>query len=255
MIVKRGWCALMGGFALTASVAAAQDAPTEETIEIAEPTATFPNFDIAELEKLLTDAGADYRVESYEDDGDPYILVEEPSGFLLWLEPQLCQADDGKSDCGSLLMMTLYGEFVDPAVIRSFNEQIYWSKAYSNEEFGDTFLVRYLIGDFGYVRGSFLRDYQSFAYSAVDLRSRHQATQNGDNSAETASETAEAESWDPAPANVAPGVTIPGDNAAAVLNARQSINDAAKMENGFPSAKDRIERELRKLYNRETHQR
>ena len=112
-------------------------------------------FNFEDLETLAADAGwGSYRA----DDGTSEVLVITIDGRKLVLWPRACSSE---GRCGGLYVFALVPFQASSALTNAFNVKFNPARATIRD--GQVVLDRYLIGDFGVVRGSLWIDLQAQA--------------------------------------------------------------------------------------------
>ena len=169
----------------------------------------MPSFNFQFVEPTLQAAGAPYtRVNINENFS--VLDITANNGVTFRAAPMACQ--NGK--CAGLLLEKSLNYRLSDVKTMALNSKHRAVKVSRSQDLTKIVIQRYLIGDYGYVRGSFVVNLVVFANDVKSIED------------EVAAGAASGVSYDPSQAQpptapVAPGVKILGDDFADGLNARQ----------------------------------
>ena len=198
---------LFGAVAAAAIVSSGANAQTQQIVS--NPTGIVANYNLEQVESLLGEFG--YAAErGVRNDGVNFIRTQI-NGLTLLLVPSVC----GGGSCRGLQMVCFFTDHTATTEnMDNYNEQFKPSRMFTTEN-GWTFFTRYMIGDFGYTRGSFQVNLGVFASSPDAYFKNFASTSQNMISYEP-------ESVASAPANTyKPGEVSPTDEFAEDLNAKQ----------------------------------
>ncbi|MEM8935690.1 MAG: YbjN domain-containing protein [Pseudomonadota bacterium] len=126
---------------------------------IANPTGLVSNYNISAVESLLTEIGVPFERRTRED--SVQYLLANIDGLNLILRPQACDA----IACDGLEMIAFFTDFSASAqAMNIFNREYKPVRVFLDSQ-GRTFFSRYMIGDYGYTRGSFFVNLAVFSQS------------------------------------------------------------------------------------------
>lgn len=128
-----------------------------------------PNFDMPTIEPILTEMGVVHERRS-STDGTPYLFATlQNIKFQLW--PTSCDSAT-KSKCAGLQMMAFFpGESLEN--LNSFNRFPATKATLLNPN--QSVVSRYLIGDYGYTKGTFVVNVSVFVAMALKYQRREHA--------------------------------------------------------------------------------
>ena len=179
----------------------------------------MPNYNVSQIEGLLTYMGATYQINTL-DNGGQYFIVKASDGTNHILEPAACT--DG--NCAGLKMITIYnGWTVDLISANKFNSINNAARVIIDEDDPNRlYFYRYLIGDYGYTRGAFVVNMNVFVRTRLQLENfLNQSTAQSisfDASTETVS----------AAINLPPGASYPTDRVAEQLNELEKVTNQTR---------------------------
>ncbi|MGF1549388.1 MAG: YbjN domain-containing protein [Sphingomonadaceae bacterium] len=163
---------LVAAPALPAAAAAQGIAPQKWNPKAPENRKLIRTFSYATVEPVLKDIGARYQRRKGPE-GAPALMVEFPNKRRAVLLFHACQ---GRNGCNALSMQSFWTRIANSppdevdAAIEAFNRRYSYSKAYISKD-GRPAMQRYLVADYGIVRGSLAVDLLVFANQA-DLFAR-----------------------------------------------------------------------------------
>ncbi len=197
------------------------------------PESVMPSFNFQFVEPTLQAANVPYKRLNISENFS--VLEITANGVTFIAAPMACQ----NAMCKGLLLEKVVNSPLSADQMMTLNSSNQIVKVSRPKTASKTFMNRYLIGDYGYVRGSLIVDLTVFANIVKKLET------------EIASGAASSVSYDlsaasPPSAPVAPGVKILGDDFADQLNARQKsvlISDQA-LEPASPAADPRLHEQL-----------
>lgn len=168
----------------------------------------MPSFNFQFVEPTLQAAGVTYqRVDLSETVSALDMTI---NGVTFRAAPAACQ----NAMCAGFLMQKTFEKVLTPDQLNTLNVRGRIVKIARPKGLSESIAIRYLIGDHGYTRGSFLVNLVVFANAIKQLESDIASGLGAQVNTETAGETL-------ASVPVAPGVKILGDDFADGLNARQ----------------------------------
>ncbi|MHA7872850.1 MAG: YbjN domain-containing protein [Hyphococcus sp.] len=199
--------------AAVVSVTAVLAAGAIAKAQLSNATEVVENYDIENVESLLSDLGVEYTRRQARDGSDYLIFANGGVNYIL--HPKAC----GGAGCMGLRMLCIFtdlGATLDAA--NNFNAMHNPTRLIV--EGSDAIFHRYLIGDYGYTRGTFTVNLSVFV-SAPESYSRINSAGDDASAGMISFETLI--NAPAAPQNVKPGKPMPGDNLADDLNASQKI--------------------------------
>lgn len=117
---------------------------------ISNPTQVVANYNMTALEAILTELNIPHSRQT-RGDGVPY-LRSQINGLNILLVPSACQA----GSCKGLEMVTFFFDHTATVEnIQKYNQFHKPTRMFVDQN-GRTFFTRYLIGDYGYTKGSFV---------------------------------------------------------------------------------------------------
>ena len=177
--------------------------------QIANPTGIVSSYNVDVVESLLAELGVPSQRQQTSD-GSTYLLATI-NGVKHVLQPRVCE----QGACKGLRLLTVFEDSqVDLQVANRFNTLSQPSRMIIENT--DMIFHRYLIGDYGYTRGTFVINLAAFTQAQSAYLSMVNPTAN----------TISYQSMQDAPVapqNVKPGAPLPTDNVADQLNASQKI--------------------------------
>lgn len=169
----------------------------------------MPSFNFQFVEPTLQAAGIPYKRVNINQNFS-VLEITAPNGATFLAAPMACL----NGMCAGFLLEKAIDRALSADQMMALNSSNNTVKVSRPTNSSKTFISRYLIGDYGYVRGSFLVNLNVFAGSVKKIEG------------EVAAGAVSGVSYDAAPpllpsAPVAPGVKIVGDDFADRLNGRQ----------------------------------